>query len=106
LRWNQAILIAFLLLSVGTAYAAEETAAEAEAKADGLATLGLGLGIGLTVGLAAVGAGLAIGHTGAAAIGAIAEKPEMATWGLIIVALAEGIALYGLVIGFMLIGKL
>jgi V/A-type H+-transporting ATPase subunit K len=103
LRWNKAILIAFLLLSVGTAFAQEEGV---ETGAEGLRSLGLGMGIGLTVGLAAVGAGLAIGHTGAAAIGAIAEKPEMATWGLIIVALAEGIALYGLVIGFMLIGKL
>ncbi|MFQ5816258.1 MAG: ATP synthase subunit C [Candidatus Hydrothermarchaeaceae archaeon] len=103
MRCNRAILIAFLLLSVGTAFAQEEAE---EAESGGLRSLGLGVGIGLTVGLAAVGAGLAIGHTGAAAIGAIAEKPEMATWGLIIVALAEGIALYGLVIGFMLIGKL
>ncbi len=102
MRWNKGILVAFLLLSVGTVFAQEAE----EARTEGLMSLGLGLGIGLTVGLAAVGAGLAIGHTGAAAIGAIAEKPEMATWGLIIVALAEGIALYGLVIGFMLIGKL
>ncbi len=102
MRWNKGLLIAFLLLSVGTVFAQEADLT----KSEGLKTLGLGLGIGLTVGLAAVGAGFAIGHTGAAAIGAIAEKPEMATWGLIIVALAEGIALYGLVIGFMLIGKL
>lgn len=102
MRLNKGILIAFLLLTVGTAFAQEAEVARSE----GLKSLGLGLGIGLTVGLAAVGAGFAIGHTGAAAIGAIAEKPEMATWGLIIVALAEGIALYGLVIGFMLIGKL
>lgn len=105
MRWNIGILVAFLLLSVGTALAQEAQMMETKSD-EGLKALGLGLGIGLTVGLAAVGAGFAIGHTGAAAIGAIAEKPEMATWGLIIVALAEGIALYGLVIGFMLIGKL
>lgn len=67
---------------------------------------GLALAAALTMGLAAVGAGYAIGHAGAAAMGAIAEKPEVSTWGLIIVALAEGIALYGLVVAFMLIGKL
>jgi V/A-type H+-transporting ATPase subunit K len=37
---------------------------------------------------------------------AMAEKPEVATWGVIIVALAEGLALYGLVIAFMIIGKI
>lgn len=103
MRWNQGILIAFLLLSVGTAVAQEEGEIVAQ---EGLKNLGLGLSIGLSVGLAAVGAGIAIGHTGAAALGAIAEKPEMITWGLIMVGLAEGIALYGLVIGFMLLGKL
>jgi V/A-type H+-transporting ATPase subunit K len=67
---------------------------------------GIALAVALTMGFAAMGAGYAIGHAGSAAMGAIAEKPEVSTWGLIIVALAEGIALYGLVIAFMLIGKL
>ncbi len=67
---------------------------------------GLAFAAALTMGLAAVAAGYAIGHAGAAAMGAIAEKPEVSTYGLIIVALAEGIALYGLVVAFMLIGKL
>jgi len=71
-----------------------------------LKIFGLAIGIGLAMGLSAIGAGYAIGHAGAAGVGAIAEKPEVATWALIMVALAEGIALYGLVIAFMLIGKL
>lgn len=71
-----------------------------------LKIFGLAIGIGLAMGLPAIGAGYAIGHAGAAGMGAIAEKPEVATWALIMVALAEGIALYGLVIAFMLIGKL
>ncbi len=66
----------------------------------------LGVGAGLAVGLAAVGAGFGVGTAGAAALGAIAEKKEMLTWGLVFVALAEGIALYGLVIAFMLVGKI
>lgn len=71
-----------------------------------LKVFGIAFAAALTMGLAAVGAGYAIGHAGAAAMGAIAEKPEISTWGLIIVALAEGIALYGLVVAFLLIGKL
>jgi V/A-type H+-transporting ATPase subunit K len=40
-----------------------------------------------------VGAGYGVGLAASAALGAIAEKPEMLTWGLVFVALAEGIAL-------------
>ncbi|HEQ78529.1 MAG TPA: ATPase [Euryarchaeota archaeon] len=60
----------------------------------------------LAIGLAAIGAGFGIGGTGSAAIGAISENPKNATWGLIFVALAEGIALYGLIISFILITKI
>lgn len=67
---------------------------------------GLALGAGLAVGLAALGAGFAIAHAGAATMGAVVEKPATSTWGLIIVALGEGVALYGLIIAFMLLGKI
>ncbi len=65
-------------------------------------TMGLAIGMGLAAGLAAIGAGIGIGHIGAASIGAIAEKPEMKVWCFIFIAIAEGIALYGIVIAFIL----
>jgi len=46
-----------------------------------------------------------VGATGAAAIGAIAEKPEAFGRVLIFVGLAEGIAIYGLIIAFMILGR-
>jgi V/A-type H+-transporting ATPase subunit K len=55
---------------------------------------------------AAFASAYGIAHAGSAAMAAMAEKPEVATWGVIIVALAEGLALYGLVIAFMIIGKI
>jgi V/A-type H+/Na+-transporting ATPase subunit K len=58
----------------------------------------------LVVGLAAIGAGIAVGIAGAAAIGAIAEKPELLGRTLIFVGLAEGIVIYGLIIAFIILG--
>ncbi|MCB0121398.1 MAG: V-type ATP synthase subunit K, partial [Caldilineaceae bacterium] len=48
-------------------------------------------------------AGIAVGISGAAAIGAMAEKPEILGRALIVVGLAEGIAIYGLIISFMIL---
>jgi V/A-type H+-transporting ATPase subunit K len=57
---------------------------------------------GISTGLAALGAGVAVSGTGAA-IGAIAEKPEALGRSLIFVGLAEGVAIYGLLIAFLVL---
>jgi len=64
------------------------------------------LSVAICVGLACLAAGYAVGRVGAAALGAAAEKPEMLGRSLIFVGLAEGIAIYGLIIGIMLLGEL
>ncbi|MCU1260664.1 MAG: H+transporting two-sector ATPase subunit [Bryobacterales bacterium] len=61
------------------------------------------LGAAIATGLAAIGAGIAVGVAGAAAIGAIAEKPELLGRTLIFVGLAEGIVIYGLVVSFLIL---
>lgn len=63
------------------------------------------IGAGIAVGLAAIGAGIAVGITGAAAIGGMTEKPEILGRSLIFVGLAEGIAIYGLIISFMILTR-
>lgn len=69
--------------------------------------LGLALlGAGLPTGLAAFGAGLAVGPVGAASLAIISEKPEMFGRTLIYLGLAEGIAIYGLVVTILLLGKI
>ena len=68
-----------------------------------LAGQGRFLGAAIATGLAAIGAGIAVGIAGAAAIGAIAEKPELLGRTLIFVGLAEGIAIYGLIISFLIL---
>ena len=86
------------LLSPSTAMAAGQDAAAAS---DPYVTLAAAL----STGLAAIGAGWAVNSTGAAAVGTIAEKPESFGRALIFVGLAEGIAIYGLIISFMLLNR-
>lgn len=57
-------------------------------------------------GLSALGAAYAVAVVGGAAMGAVAEKPETAGRALIFVGLAEGIAIYGLIIAIMILGYL
>src|SRR5512138_3702508 len=61
------------------------------------------LAAALATGLAALGAGFAVAKVGTAAIGALAEKPELFGRLLIFVGLAEGIAIYGLIVSILIL---
>jgi len=63
---------------------------------------GLAVGAGLSIGLAALGAGIGISGAGSAAISALAEKPDTFFRSFLIVALAEALAIYGLIMGILL----
>jgi len=70
---------------------------------------GTGLGFisaGLSTGLATIGAGYAVGAVGSSALGAVSENPKILGKTLIFVGLAEGIAIYGLIISIMILGRL
>jgi len=60
----------------------------------------------LATGISALGAAIAVAYVGSAAVGAMSEKPELAGRALIYVGLAEGIAIYGLIIAIMMLGKI
>ena len=60
----------------------------------------------LSTALAALGAGFAVAKVGTAAIGALAEKPELFGRLLIFVGLAEGIAIYGLIVSILILNRL
>jgi V/A-type H+-transporting ATPase subunit K len=57
------------------------------------------------VGIGSIGAAYAVSTTGSAAVGAIAEKPEVFGRALIFVGLAEGVAIYGLIIAFIILNR-
>ena len=52
-----------------------------------------------------LGAALAVAYTGAAALAAVSERPELFGRAMVIVGLAEGIAIYGLIVSIILIGR-
>ena len=85
------------------AFTGDNTAAEA---GSGLAT-GLGyIAAGLVTGLSCIGGGIAVASAASAALGAISEDGSIFGKSMIFVAMAEGIALYGLIISFMILGTL
>jgi V/A-type H+-transporting ATPase subunit K len=100
-RWRLMVFSAFLALFLFSTVHAQGDAGKGEMRDAGIA-----LAAGLGLGLACLGAGYAIAHASAAVMGAVTEKSELFAWGLVLVALAEGVALYGLVIAFILVGKL
>ena len=99
------LLIAALVMFGGSDTAMAEEAAEAASSA-GLAT-GMGyLAAALVTGLSCIGGGIAVASAASAALGAISEDQSILGKSLIFVALAEGVALYGLIVSIMILGKL
>ena len=97
------IVAGVLLFATGTPVAAAETAASS---ASGLAT-GLGyIAAALSTGASCIGGGIAVASAASAALGAISEDASVLGKSFIFVGLAEGVCLYGLIISFMIIGKL
>ena len=61
------------------------------------------LGAGIAFAGAAIGAGMAVGRAGSASLAAAAENESMKTQGLIITALGEAIAIYGIVVALLML---
>lgn len=87
-------------LGIGAASAAE-TAVDPAASQIGMGLLAAAL----STGLSCVGAGIAVAAAASSAIGAISENEQSFGKALIFVALAEGVALYGFLISFLILGK-
>ncbi len=83
--------------------AASTTAAVAS---DGFAR-GMGfLSAALAVGLTCIGGGIAVASSASAALGALSENDSIFGKALVMVGMAEGVALYGFIVAFMIISKL
>jgi len=62
-------------------------------------------GAAIAVAGSSLGAAFAVAYTGSAALAAVSERPELFGRALVVVGLAEGIAIYGLIVAIILIGK-
>jgi V/A-type H+/Na+-transporting ATPase subunit K len=105
-----AALVAFALVltarpsaasSLPHAAAVAATVTAASAGTNGAALIGAAIAVAGS----SIGAAIAVAYTGAAALAAISERPEIFGRAMVIVGLAEGIAIYGLIVSIILIGK-
>ncbi len=112
---TQSIVVLFTVMAIiGTLFCANafagasqnEESVESEMSTNKAEVMKYGLiAAAVAFGLGAIGAGIAISHVGAAAMGAVAEKPEIAGQALIFVALAEGLVVFGFITALMILGK-
>ena len=84
--------------------AATTAAAAADTTSDSSSWAAL-LGAAIAVAGSSIGAAIAVAYTGAAALATMSERPELFGRAMVIVGLAEGIAIYGLIVAIILLGS-
>lgn len=103
---NLASFAGCMVLAMAFGLFGSAQAAEAAAATGATAAIAIGLkyvGAGLAVGLSGIGGGIAVASSAAAALGAISEDDKIFGKALIFVGLAEGVALYGLIVALLLL---
>lgn len=93
------IVSTIVLLSGGLTASAAEGAEAVASSADGLKYIAAALAIGIS----AIGSGIAVASSGAAALGALSEDPKIFGKAFVFVGLAEGIAIYGLIVSILIL---
>ena len=110
---NVAVMVAALALlamalNAGPALASVTPAPTAVAAATDTASGAGGAALiaaSIAVAGSSLGAAIAVAYTGSAALAAMSERPEIFGRAMVVVGLAEGIAIYGLIIAIILIGR-
>ncbi len=108
-RLGLSLVITFLLLIISgfvftpPIFAAESNVSESAGGSKDIMWAVISAAIAFAFG--AVSAGFAISHVGAAAMGAMSEKPEIGAQALIFIALAEGLVVFGFITALMILGK-
>jgi V/A-type H+-transporting ATPase subunit K len=106
-RWKIGAVLAGAVLCGAAALAAEtQPTAAATDPASVYRMIGLSIAAAIAVGLSVLGAGHAVGRIGSAAVGMIAEKPDMLPKAILFVALGEGLAILGFAFAMLLLQKM
>jgi V/A-type H+-transporting ATPase subunit K len=106
-RLVRTVLLVAPLVVVGLVVAATPSLAAVATQDPGSSSASGSALIGAAIAVAgsSIGAAIAVAYTGSAALAAISERPELFGRAMVIVGLAEGIAIYGLIVGIMLLGR-
>ena len=111
---SKKIMIIVILIFIGTVlittgvYAANEVTSNSNTSSTQQTQTSNGVGLiaaALAIGLSAIGSGVAVAVVASSAVGAISENPSLLGKTVIFAGLAEGIAIYGLIIAIMIISK-
>lgn len=94
-------LLAFALSAGPTVAAAPMSAAATSSGPNGSALIAAAIAVAGS----SLGAAIAVAYTGSAALAAMSERPELFGRAMVVVGLAEGIAIYGLIVSVIIIGK-
>ena len=110
-QWFIANITIFILAMLALMTLGIQDVMAQPAIADGVkeVSLGMGLaliGIGLPTAASTIAAGIAVGPVASSALAVIVEKPELFGRSLVYLGLAEGIAIYGLVVTILLLDKI
>jgi V/A-type H+/Na+-transporting ATPase subunit K len=97
--------VALLVIVAGPAGVSSAATAAAGTGAAASSSSAALIGAAIAVAGSTIGAAIAVAYVGAAALAVISERPELFGRSMVIVGLAEGIAIYGLIISIILIGK-
>lgn len=99
--------VMFGMVSVVRVFAQEQAPEEVVMTPERASVARFGLmAAAIAFGFGAIGAGIAIANVGAAAMGAIGERPEIASQALIFIALAEGLVVFGFITALMILGRI
>lgn len=103
------IALAVVLILCGVVFAPPifaEGQSDAAVNADAKKVMWACISAAIAFAIGAISAGYAISHVGTAAMGALAEKPEIGSQALIFIALAEGLVVFGFITALMILGKI
>lgn len=98
------VYLTAILLQLNPAAAAEVAAAAGRVADPGVMQWAM-ISAAIAAGIGTLGAGIAVASVGSAAVGALAEKPELLGRLVIFVGLAEGIAIYGLIVAILILNR-
>ena len=98
------------VLYLGTGMLADEVFAQSREAAAAVTDPGVlswgYIAAAIATGVSTLAAGIAVASVGASAVGAVAERPELFGRTLVLVGLAEGIAIYGLIVSIIILNRL
>ena len=96
------LLLATMIVSISgiaaVAYAQEEGGGSSD---DGSKLIGAGIAFGVAAG----GAGVGLGYVGSAGLAVISENPALQSKVFIFIGMVESIAIYGIVMMFIILGQ-